>query len=55
MNHELEVTNEDLYWAFSDAPEVQDLCRQLSEGLLHPVEYSSRILALAKDCNLPII
>ena len=55
MCTELEVIPEDIYWAFQDSPEVQDLYRQLSEGLIHPIEYSSRILALAKDCNLPIV
>lgn len=36
------------FLAFYDVPEVKEVTKQLQDGLIHPIEYSYRILDLAK-------
>lgn len=41
-----------VYWEFCEKPEVVELKRQLDEGLIHPLEYAHKILALAESNGL---
>ena len=38
--------------AFTDREDVKDLTRQLTDGLIHPVEYASAINILAREAAI---
>lgn len=38
-----------LSWRFNESPEVMELTGQLTQGLISPVEYSHKVLALWED------
>lgn len=44
--------NDTAWWDFCDDEKVQDLGRQLADGLIHPVEYANAIFELAMDAGL---
>ncbi len=37
------------YWSMCDDAEVQDLTKQLADGLIHPLEYADKVKRIATD------